>query len=47
MLICYHFILLSDLVTDPVHKLEVGKSLCTILGLMIAANLAFIVYESL
>ena len=46
-LICYHFILLTDLISDPELKLKIGNSLVGFIIAMIACNLVIIVTESL
>jgi hypothetical protein len=47
LLICYHFILLTDLLSDPALKFKIGWSLCLCVLAMIAMNLTIIVFVSL
>lgn len=47
LMICYHFILLSDLLADPALKFQIGWSLCGFVLAMILFNLAIIVFVSL
>ena len=47
LLICYHFILLTDLLSDPALKFKIGWSLVICVGLMISVNLIIIVVVSL
>jgi hypothetical protein len=47
LLICYHFILLTDLLSDPMLKFKIGWSLCGHVLAMIAMNLLIIVFVSL
>jgi hypothetical protein len=43
LLICYHFILLTDILSDPMLKFKIGWSLCGFVLAMIAINLLIIV----
>jgi hypothetical protein len=45
--ICYHFILLTDLLSDPTLKFKIGWSLCVCVLAMIVLNLSIIVFVSL
>ena len=47
LVICYHFILLTDLISDPFLKFKIGLSLIVCVCLMIALNLSIIVFVSL
>ena len=47
LVICYHFILLTDLVSDPYVKFKIGLSLIICVCFMIALNLTIIVFVSL
>lgn len=47
LVICYHFILLTDLLSDPFVKFKIGLSLIICVCFMIALNLLIIVFVSL
>jgi hypothetical protein len=47
LVICYHFILLTDLISDPFIKFKIGLSLIICVCSMIALNLSIIVFVSL
>ena len=47
LVICYHFILLTDLLSDPFVKFKIGLSLIICVCSMIALNLSIIVFVSL
>ena len=47
LVICYHFILLTDLLSDPFVKFKIGLSLIICVCSMISLNLSIIVFVSL
>ena len=47
LIICYHFILLTDLLSDPMLKFKIGWSLCGGVLVMIVINLLIIVFVNL